>query len=861
MPVLSTSPAPSSTQGGPGPQGPPGAPAYTYTAADATNYDGHSNLTLFVQNVSWVAVTAPVFIPNVGTLQVIGIDPAAKTLTLKALKTDIGTYPYTIPQGTLVASSGYPGLNGATGNTGLQGPQGPVGAPGPQGLQGPAGQGGGSGATGPQGPTGPQGAVGPTGLTGATGSVGPQGPPGIQGNQGPVGIQGIQGPQGPQGQQGVTGPSGPTGPQGSPGPAVSNQGYWTNNLPYGQGDLVTYNNLIYIGLRANQNAQPDTHPQDWAVYSSVGIQGPQGPIGPAGSPGAQGPQGVPGPQGATGADGATGNTGAEGPAGPKGDPGPQGPVGSTGATGPVGPQGPQGIPGTGAVWRGNWTSAATYNANDAVSYNGSSYVALANNINKPPDANPTLWELIAQKGDQGVQGPQGATGATGPTGPASTVPGPQGPTGPTGPPGPTAVSGDAGNTAMLGSDSRLYVPATALATTTKIGSINKLSGNTTDFLDGTNTFQPLANAVQPTIWSARLRSFNALQNSAFEVDQVNIHGVTNYPAGSSVQRQCDRWQVVKNAATAVIQAGSVSANTNLPGTNFRISQNVLSIGVTTPQASLAASEWLYAIQSVEGPRWRELAGDVHSVSLLAYCSIALNFSLGIRDPTSASSLIKMVSLPAGVYTLITLPNLPNFSGGSFSQSPGAVGYNIGICLGCGTTYQAPANDVWQAGNFLGFAGQNTGAANNFMATNGATFRLAFVQHEPGSLCTTPIDCPFQQAYDDALRYYQKTYPYGIGPGAINSAGMISMFNPAGSNASYALTPIRFPKVMAKTPTVTGYNNITGAINSVRDITNSADRAISAANTVGDSGFNGFVITGGATPLVNYQYHYIADTGW
>jgi len=90
-----------------------------------------------------------------------------------------------------------------------------------------------------------------------------------------------------------------------------------------------------------------------------------------------------------------------------------------------------------------------------------------------------------------VKGPTGATGPQGPTGPASTVPGPQGPAGPTGPPGPTAVSGDAGNTAMLGSDNLLLVPPLALATTTKIGALQKLSGSATDVLNGTNAFGPV----------------------------------------------------------------------------------------------------------------------------------------------------------------------------------------------------------------------------------------------------------------------------------------------------------------------------------------------------------------------------------
>jgi len=64
--------------------------------------------------------------------------------------------------------------------------------------------------------------------------------------------------------------------------------------------------------------------------------------------------------------------------------------------------------------------------------------------------------------DSTVPGPAGPAGAD------STVPGPQGPAGadstvpgPVGPAGPSAVSLDAGNTATLGTDNLIFVPATS----------------------------------------------------------------------------------------------------------------------------------------------------------------------------------------------------------------------------------------------------------------------------------------------------------------------------------------------------------------------------------------------------------------
>ncbi len=72
------------------------------------------------------------------------------------------------------------------------------------------------------------------------------------------------------------------------------------------------------------------------------------------------------------------------PAGEKGDPG------DTGPTGPVG-----------MVWKDAYVGATAYVVNDAVSYNGSSYICILNSTgNLPTDT--TYWSLVAQKGSDGL---------------------------------------------------------------------------------------------------------------------------------------------------------------------------------------------------------------------------------------------------------------------------------------------------------------------------------------------------------------------------------------------------------------------------------------------------------------------------
>jgi hypothetical protein len=66
----------------------------------------------------------------------------------------------------------------------------------------------------------------------------------------------------------------------------------------------------------------------------------------------------------------------------------------------------------GFTGRGAWSSGASYVANDVVSYNGSSYLAIQASTNQNPASATSYWLVLASKGDTG-------TGDV--TGPASSV--------------------------------------------------------------------------------------------------------------------------------------------------------------------------------------------------------------------------------------------------------------------------------------------------------------------------------------------------------------------------------------------------------------------------------------------------------
>jgi hypothetical protein len=95
-----------------------------------------------------------------------------------------------------------------------------------------------------------------------------------------------------------------------------------------------------------------------------------------------------------------GTVGPSGPQGPRGDQGPRGNPGPVGETGPAGPKG--------LTWRGAWAPDVEYAADDAVSFEGSSWIAVAESAGALPGADAALWILLASRGEPGTPGAPGA---------------------------------------------------------------------------------------------------------------------------------------------------------------------------------------------------------------------------------------------------------------------------------------------------------------------------------------------------------------------------------------------------------------------------------------------------------------------
>ena len=180
-------------------------------------------------------------------------------------------------------------------------------------------------------------------------------------------------------------------------------------------------------------------------------------------------------------------------------------------------------------------------------------------------------------------------------------------------------------------------------------------------------------------------------------------------------------------------------------------------------------------------------------------------------------------------------------------------HGIGICISwsvaCGTSLQGAAN-TWLTGNFLATSNQVNACDN--VANN---FQLSQVQFELGSSASDFKGRTIQQELGLCQRYFCKSYPIGMTPGAITSPGSVVTEEYLIKPSALLLTP--FPVPMRITPTVLSYSNITGASNNVRDIVNNVDKTILSYDYLSSDSFSGVSLTsncvGGPPDRIAFQY--------
>ena len=261
-------------------------------------------------------------------------------------------------------------------------------------------------------------------------------------------------------------------------------------------------------------------------------------------------------------------------------------------------------------------------------------------------------------------------------------------------------------------------------------------------------------AVRAATNSAKNLSYgfrNKVINGEMQVAQFNN---TNTYTVNGSPYIIDQWRFYANSSNPINVTATFSGSSGIVGipNYLRMTANIAHTLVTT-------GYFLFG-QGFEGVTYSELgwgtaAAQPAVLTFYVRSSVPGTYAVALRDYNQSYSFVAPVVISAAnTWTPITV-NVPAITTGNFQLNSVVMGGDLLFNVGCGPAPQAPTANAWIAGNYYGLPGQA-----NAMGTNGATFDLAGVQLEPGTVAT-----PFEHhAYPLELNMCQRYWQSDISDG-------------------------------------------------------------------------------------------------
>lgn len=220
---------------------------------------------------------------------------------------------------------------------------------------------------------------------------------------------------------------------------------------------------------------------------------------------------------------------------------------------------------------------------------------------------------------------------------------------------------------------------------------------------------------------------------------------TSFAAIATATYWADRWSNQK-VGTMVY---TIARDTDVPllASGKQVKNSAL-ITVTTAQAAIAAGDFAFFSQKVEGYNFIPLAQQAFVGSFWVKSALTGTYCCQARNSGNDRSYISQFTVSAAnTWEKKTVQFTASPSGGTWNYTTGS-GVEFGVALACGTTFQGLANN-WGIGNFIA-----TSSQVNFFTTNGNTIRFADFQLELGSN-VTPFESPsIRDVVAECQRYWQ-----------------------------------------------------------------------------------------------------------
>lgn len=241
---------------------------------------------------------------------------------------------------------------------------------------------------------------------------------------------------------------------------------------------------------------------------------------------------------------------------------------------------------------------------------------------------------------------------------------------------------------------------------------------------------------------------NLIVNPRMQLSQEN----GNSAGGASGYYAADQW-----STTFVTSAGVLSTQ-RVQSVTPRKSKDRYRVSVTTADASLAAGEYLFIQQHIEGNRIAHLGFGAAGASQLVLrfgfkgpagtYAVALNNSAANRS--YVATFVVAVANTDAEYTIV----IPGDTTGTWLTDTG-IGIRLTFALAAGSTFNAAAAGVWAAGQAYNIAGLTNGWGAN---TNVFELFDVGLYADPDGLGVAPPWVPNSFDFDlfECKRYYQFT---------------------------------------------------------------------------------------------------------
>jgi hypothetical protein len=348
-------------------------------------------------------------------------------------------------------------------------------------------------------------------------------------------------------------------------------------------------------------------------------------------------------------------------------------------------------------------------------------------------------------------------------------------------------------------------------------------------------------------------------NGAMEVSQELGLTVTSGLAGNLI----DSWKFYTTSTqTARVQCASEVPSIPLPG----FQRNIYAY-TTVAQPALTADELVILYTPIESYRTSRLGWGTAQAQPVTIAFWSCHTKPGLYCVNASVNTINKsyVSTYTQAAANVWQYNVITVQGMTTDTHPvgNVQGLSLDFTMMAGPTFITPTPNTWVVGNFKA----TTGQVNCCDAVSG-TMRLAGVVVLPGieapsAARSALIMRPYDQELLTCQRYWQKSYPYAIAPGATgaNPGAVIIQVpanpTPIGNNLPYG--GVRLAMRMRSAPTVLIYsaNGTQGAISD----NSGSNLAAGSGSTfaVGDTGF-GMVNNSGGTININAAayFQYTAD---